>query len=78
MKDEFLEAMSRAANSVTVVTTDGVAGRLGVTVSAMCSVSVEDPSPLLTHSGLTDLPALWFHKSPMAVRLKKQALKLVT
>jgi len=47
MKDEFLQAMSRAANSVTVVTTDGVAGRVGVTVSAMCSVSVDDPSPTI-------------------------------
>lgn len=47
MKEQFLEAMSRAANSVNVVTTDGVAGKVGVTVSAMCSVSVEDPSPTI-------------------------------
>lgn len=47
MKAQFLEAMSRAANSVTVVTTNGVAGIAGVTVSAMCSVSVEDPSPTI-------------------------------
>lgn len=37
--------MSNAANSVTVVTTDGAVGRSGVTVSAMCSVSVDGPSP---------------------------------
>lgn len=47
MKAQFLEAMSRAANSVTVVTTNGAAGKAGVTVSAMCSVSVEDPSPTI-------------------------------
>lgn len=47
MKDAYLHAMSRAANSVTIVTTDGPAGRHGVTVSAMCSVSVEDPAPRL-------------------------------
>lgn len=47
MKDEFLAAMSRAANSVCVVTTDGAAGRLGVTVSAMTSVSVDTPLPTL-------------------------------
>ncbi len=47
MKEQFLEAMSRAANSVTVVTTNGIAGKAGVTVSAMCSVSVEDPSPTI-------------------------------
>ncbi len=47
MKDAFLQAMSRAANSVCVVTTDGGAGRAGVTVSAMTSVSVDTPKPSL-------------------------------
>lgn len=47
MKEEFLNAMSKAANSVTVVTTDGDAGRVGVTVSAMCSVSADGPAPSL-------------------------------
>ncbi len=39
--------MSRAANSVCVVTTDGAAGRAGVTVSAMTSVSLDTPMPSL-------------------------------
>ena len=47
MKEAFLQAMSRAANSVCVVTTDGAAGRAGVTVSAMTSVSVDTPNPSL-------------------------------
>lgn len=47
MKDAFLQAMSRAANSVCVVTTDGGAGRAGVTVSAMTSVSVDTRHPSL-------------------------------
>lgn len=47
MKEDFLQAMSRAANSVCVVTTDGQAGRAGVTVSAMTSVSVDTPNPSL-------------------------------
>lgn len=47
MKDAFLEGMSRAANSVCVVTTDGNAGRAGVTISAMTSVSVDTPKPTL-------------------------------
>lgn len=47
MKDAFLQAMSRAANSVCVVTTDGTAGRAGVTVSAMTSVSADTPNPSL-------------------------------
>ena len=47
MKDSFLQAMSRAANSVCVITTDGPAGKAGVTVSAMTSVSVDTPRPSL-------------------------------
>lgn len=47
MKQEFLQAMSRAAQSVCVVTTEGLAGRAGVTVSAMTSVSVDTPAPSL-------------------------------
>ena len=47
MRDQFLEGMSKAASSVTVVTTDGAAGRAGVTVSAMCSVSADPPALLI-------------------------------
>jgi len=47
MRDAFLQAMSRAANTVCVVTTNGLAGKHGVTVSAMTSVSVENPAPTL-------------------------------
>lgn len=42
-RDDFLEGMSRAAQTVSVVTTDGPAGKAGVTVSAMCSVSADPP-----------------------------------
>lgn len=42
----FVEAMGRTATGVTVVGTDGPAGRLAQTVSAMCSVSA-DPESLL-------------------------------
>ena len=47
MTEAFLKAMSLAANSVCVVTTAGDAGRAGVTVSAMTSVSVDTPLPSL-------------------------------
>ena len=47
VKQEFLDAMAKAANSVCVVTTDGPGGRAGVTVSAMTSVSVDTPRPSL-------------------------------
>jgi flavin reductase (DIM6/NTAB) family NADH-FMN oxidoreductase RutF len=39
----FLQAMAEAATSVTLVTTDGLAGRFGVTVSAFASVSADPP-----------------------------------
>ena len=45
-RDDFLEGMSRAAQTVSVITTDGPAGRAGVTVSAMCSVSADPPMVL--------------------------------
>ena len=46
-RDEFLNAMSRAANTVSVITTDGDAGQAGVTVSALSSVSADRPSLLV-------------------------------
>ncbi len=46
-KNAFLEGMSRAASSVSAVTTGGVVGKAGVTVSSMCSVSAEPPMLLV-------------------------------
>ncbi len=43
----FLEGMSRSAASVSVVTTDGPAGRGGVTVSAMTSISADGAQPTM-------------------------------
>ncbi len=47
MREDFLEAMSRAANSVYVVTTEGPGGRAGVTVSSVTSVSADAPTMLV-------------------------------
>lgn len=47
LRNSFVEAMSRAACTVNLVTTDGVAGRAGVTVTAMSSVSADGPAPRL-------------------------------
>jgi flavin reductase len=44
---DFLAAMRRVASSVTVVTTDGAAGRFGTTVSAFSSVSADPPTVLV-------------------------------
>jgi len=40
---DFVDAMAAAVTGVNVVTTDGPAGRLGLTVSAMVSVSADPP-----------------------------------
>lgn len=45
IRAQFIDGMSRAAFCVNVVTTDGPAGRAGVTISAMSSVSADGTSP---------------------------------
>lgn len=55
----FRDAMSLTASGVTVVTTDGVAGRAGLTVSTLCSLSLEPPSVLLSvHHESRTLPVI--------------------
>ena len=44
---DFIQAMRSVASSVSVVTTDGLAGRHGATVSAFCSVSADPPTVLV-------------------------------
>ncbi len=46
-REDFIEAMSRSACTVNVVATDGIAGRAGVTVTAMSSVTADLPKPEL-------------------------------
>jgi len=47
LRQRYLSAMSHAACTVNVVTTDGPSGRFGLTVSAMSSVSADGPAPTL-------------------------------
>lgn len=47
LRSRFLGGMSHAACTVNVVSTDGPAGRAGVTVSAMASVSADTERPTL-------------------------------
>ena len=47
LRGAFLEAMSHTAATVNIVTTDGPEGRVGVTISAMTSVSADTPAPSL-------------------------------
>jgi len=44
LTDRFREAMRRTASGVAILTTDGAAGRAGITVSTLCSLSMEPPS----------------------------------
>ncbi len=41
--DHFVAAMAAAAFGVSIITTDGAAGKFGLTVSAVASVSAEPP-----------------------------------
>ena len=47
LRSAFLEGMSRAATFVAVATTDGPAGRFGVTISSVTSVSADGDHPSL-------------------------------
>ena len=47
LRDQFVGAMRRVASSVSVVTTEGDAGRFGVTVASMTSVSADPPMLLV-------------------------------
>jgi flavin reductase (DIM6/NTAB) family NADH-FMN oxidoreductase RutF len=44
LADRFRDTMRRTASGVAVLTTDGTAGRAGITVSTLCSLSMEPPS----------------------------------
>jgi flavin reductase len=47
IREEFLDAMSGIVSSVAIVTTDGVAGAAGATISAMTSVSADGDAPTM-------------------------------
>lgn len=46
-RQQFIDAMSLAANGVTVVTTSNQGAHHGATVSAMCSVTADTPTLLI-------------------------------
>jgi len=47
LKEKFFQGMSYAAATVNVITSDGPSGKVGLTVSAMSSVSADTPRPTL-------------------------------
>ena len=74
LRDRFIAGMARAATTVNVVTTDGPAGRAGVTVSAMSSVSADAPllffpQPAIAASTPTRTSPLRIVISPFLLRL---------
>ncbi|MEM9330421.1 MAG: flavin reductase family protein [Pseudomonadota bacterium] len=46
LRKAFIGAMRSVANSVTIVSTNGPAGKFGATVSSFCSVSADPPTVL--------------------------------
>src|SRR5258708_16349690 len=71
LRAQFLDGMSRAVFCVNVVTTDGPAGRAGVTVSAMSSISADGNSPTVLvcihHHSKTAAPIV--ENAPCAINL---------
>ena len=63
LRARFVEGMSRAATFVAVATTDGEAGRFGVTISSLTSVSADGENPSLL--------ACIHHLSPAATAILK-------
>lgn len=63
LRNLFIEGMSRAATFVAVATTDGEAGRFGVTISSLTSVSADGENPSLL--------ACIHHLSPAAAAILK-------
>ena len=63
LRRHFIEGMSRAATFVAVATTDGEAGRFGVTISSLTSVSADGDHPSLL--------ACIHHLSPAAAAILK-------
>ena len=63
LRAAFVEGMSRAATFVAVATTDGEAGRFGVTLSSLTSVSADGDHPSLL--------ACIHHLSPAATAILK-------
>jgi flavin reductase len=67
IRKDYVEAMSRVASSVSIVTTDGSAGRFGLTVSAVTSVAADPPTLLICIN----------RKNPIEAALRENGIFLV-
>lgn len=70
---EFIEAMRSAVTGVSIVTTDGAAGRYGVTVSAFSSVSAEPPMVLVCINRASPVSSALAHNQCFAVNVLSTA-----
>jgi flavin reductase (DIM6/NTAB) family NADH-FMN oxidoreductase RutF len=66
---EFIEAMRGAVTGVSIVTTNGAAGRFGVTVSAFSSVSADPPMMLACINRSSPVSAALAHNRCFAVNV---------
>jgi flavin reductase (NADH) len=64
---QFREAMARLAAAIHVVTTDGLAGRGGITASAVCSVSDEPPTVLVCINRKSAMNAMFKQNRVLAI-----------
>lgn len=67
--DQFREAMSRLGAAVNVVTTDGPAGRHGLTASAVCSVTDAPPTLLVCVNRTTTVYAALVQNGVLCVNV---------
>ncbi|MER1995882.1 flavin reductase family protein [Arthrobacter sp. NPDC055585] len=68
-REAFIRAMGAAATSVTIVSTDGPAGRCAQTVSAMASVSADPPCLLVCVNDKSPLAAAVLANGTLAVNV---------
>ena len=71
-RGQFIDAMRGVASSVCVVTTDGIAGRHGATVSAFCSVSADPPTVLVCLHGQSRIAQMVSENGIFAVNVLPQ------
>jgi flavin reductase (DIM6/NTAB) family NADH-FMN oxidoreductase RutF len=77
-RQSFLAGMSQAAATVSVVTTDGPAGRSGVTVSAMSSVSADEPTLLVCIHHQSQTAAAILRNSVFCVNLLRDDQSVIS
>ena len=68
-KTDFRNAMARVCAPVTIVTTNGPAGRGGFTATAMCSVTDEPPTLLVCMNGRSTQAGLFLENKRFCVNV---------